>query len=428
MIASAVAPAAAPASDRYDLALSYHARARSLSGTETIRFVNDGASARSTIWLRLWPNGYGSCRHRLIVVKVLSGGTPGHARLGCTALPITLSSPVASGAAATVKLRFAATASRQNDRYGRSGRAVMFGNAIPILALTDDRGSGLPPYTALGESFASRASEWHATLDLPASVEAATTGRETEPRRRRSHHRRRLTIGAPVARDFALAIGPFRIATAKVGSVRIRYFAQRPDPAPGSARTVLAEARRAVAAFSSRFGPYGADELDVVEGAVATFGGMEYPELVMTNPRASAVMHEVAHQWWYGIVGDDEWREPWLDESLASYAERSQHDQLGGCDHARPFGTTTARLDASMSYWTRHPFAYGEVVYGGGACAIASLAADWGAPAVDALLRSVVESHRFGILTTAAMIAAIRDAAPIGYDVDAFLRRAHLAP
>lgn len=56
---------------------------------------------------------------------------------------------------------------------------------------------------------------------------------------------------------------------------------------------------------------------------------MEYPSLVFIeeeffntadNMGAAVVAHETAHQWFYGIVGNDEVREAWLDESLTDYA------------------------------------------------------------------------------------------------------------
>jgi len=37
-------------------------------------------------------------------------------------------------------------------------------------------------------------------------------------------------------------------------------------------------------------------------------------------PLEYVIAHEVAHQWWYGIVGNNEIKEPWLDEALTEYA------------------------------------------------------------------------------------------------------------
>lgn len=51
-----------------------------------------------------------------------------------------------------------------------------------------------------------------------------------------------------------------------------------------------------------------------------TFSGMEYPGFVLLIAPNSPVVREVAHQWWYGLVGNNEYADPWLDEAFAMYA------------------------------------------------------------------------------------------------------------
>ena len=50
-------------------------------------------------------------------------------------------------------------------------------------------------------------------------------------------------------------------------------------------------------------------------------GGLEYPTLVYQPESTSNVPHETAHQWFYSLVGNDQARDPWLDEGLATWAE-----------------------------------------------------------------------------------------------------------
>ena len=50
------------------------------------------------------------------------------------------------------------------------------------------------------------------------------------------------------------------------------------------------------------------------------FGGMEYPGFVLDLVSTTALTHELGHQWFYGIVGDDEYNSPWLDEAFTDYA------------------------------------------------------------------------------------------------------------
>ena len=93
----------------------------------------------------------------------------------------------------------------------------------------------------------------------------------------------------------------------------------------------------------------------------------------------------------------------------------------------RPFGS--ALLTDSMRHWdAAGSSAYYREVYLGGTCALRSLEHDIGFGAMTAFLRSYANAHRWGVVTTADFIAALRAAAPPGYDVDAFLRRARIEP
>ena len=89
-------------------------------------------------------------------------------------------------------------------------------------------------------------------------------------------------------------------------------------PRPSAASTALADAERSLDTYSSAFGAFPYPEMDVVLAGFTTFGGMEYPTIIFTNPDRFTVCHELGHQYWYGIVGDNQFAEPWLDESFAS--------------------------------------------------------------------------------------------------------------
>jgi aminopeptidase N len=241
---------------------------------------------------------------------------------------------------------------------------------------------------------------------------------------------------APAARDFAIALGRFTVdSEATSGGVRLRYF-RVPGESPAQARDSLRVARAAVETYTSWYGPSGVSEMDLVPGP-GTFGGfgsgMEYPGLVLIADEPAVVAHELAHQWWYSLVGDDQWRSPWLDESFAEFSARRlpasvvPRDGLT-CDPAnpvRPLGD--ALLTASMRHWdAAGSNAYYREVYLGGTCALRSLEHDLGTAAMTAFLRSYVDTHRWGLVTTADFVSALRAAAPPGYDVDAFLRRARI--
>jgi aminopeptidase N len=410
------ARAAAPAERwpqplRYALELAYDARRFALTGSERIELRNSGPKPLTSVWLRTWGNAFGGCAQRFVRVTVTGGGRAGAERVGCTALEVRLAEPLARGARTTLDLAIEVTAPERPDRFGRYAGAAYFGNALPLLAVADADGWALPPYTFRGESFFSLAARWDVRLRLPPGVRAALTGTAASGRT------------TAVARDFAIVAGPMRMTEARAGDVRLRHWRLR-ESARDAARA-LRLARRALRTYAQWFGPYGRPELDIVEGPREVSRGaglgMEYPELVLTPASPYVLEHEVAHQWWYGIVGNDEYTQPWLDESFATYAGLRLAGVAGSCrpPRGRP------RLTASMKVFERAPRGdYSRVVYRGGACALRVLERGVGRARFDRLLQSIVRDHRDGIVTTQEFRAAVRAAAPPEVDADALLRRA----
>ncbi len=148
---------------------------------------------------------------------------------------------------------------------------------------------------------------------------------------------------------------------------------------------------------------------------------MEYPSIVFTDPKRGAISHELAHQWFYGIVGDDQFREPWLDESFATWAASLPFGGPQSCASYRwPNGSV--RLNSSMAYFRRVPEAYGAV-YLGGSCMLAQLSDRFGPAAFISMLRDYVAAFRLGVTRTAdfkhAVAAAARAQLP-GFDAAAF--------
>lgn len=426
---AAASPAAIAGADpeAYALDLSYDARgAGTLTGSERIEFVNRGPAPLDRVWLRLWANGPDRCRPRHIEVRLQAPALAGTER--CSALEVRLAAPVAPGATATLSLDFTVRGRANDDRFGHAGKVALLGNVIPVLAVEDERGLHLDPYSRQGDSFYSLAARWDARLSIPAGLRAATTGAVVSDRV--EGDRRTLRLATAQARDFALAIGPMRVRTTKVRGVLIRAFV---GPRTREAKTSLRAARRTVSALERRLARYGSTELDVLllGAGVGGFGGMEYPELVFTQPDALVVAHEIAHQWWYGIVGDDQYLEPWLDESFASYFEHKLHPYWDSCDPRRPFGEVSPRrrhipLNSSMALFDRASlYAFGEVVYAG-ACALERLERDLGRTRMRAFLRLLQSRFRFGVMRTTDVLDAINDVAP-AYGVRRWARLARLS-
>jgi aminopeptidase N len=132
------------------------------------------------------------------------------------------------------------------------------------------------------------------------------------------------------ARNFAWSVGRYETITATVDGIAVTSYAFADHPRP--AQAAFDATLQAVTLFSDLFGPYPHDSLVFVEADFRD--GMEFDGFYFLDrglykryndsPREYLIpiaVHETAHQWWQGIVGNDPAQEPWLDEALATYSE-----------------------------------------------------------------------------------------------------------
>ena len=136
----------------------------------------------------------------------------------------------------------------------------------------------------------------------------------------------------PAARAFVFSVGSHLSSqTETSGNARVTSF-YYPNYEEESA-ALLEASSRAIDIFSERYAPFSHESLSVVQTELND--GMEYDGLIFVgrkfydeydgtikNNLILLAVHEIAHQWWFGAVGNDNALEPWLDESLALYSER----------------------------------------------------------------------------------------------------------
>ena len=402
-----------PAPERYEVDARW--AKNELSGTMRLTLRNTGPEPLREVWLRTWPNEFGSCKEPRATLKP-SDGT----REGCTAQRVALGEPLPRGERTTITVEFEVTVPPVLDRFGRDGRVAYLGNALPTLAVADEDGWRLPPYFDQGEAWFTLAADWRVKLDVPEGLTVATTGVSTTPG----------SYEARKARDFMIVVGELRTKEIRVGDITVRHFrfANQPE---GDADKALRAAGASLEAFQRWYGPYGRRELDVVQGPaeIATRGiAMEYPELILTPPNGATVAHEIAHQWWAFQMGNDPYREPFLDEGFAEFSAArlprsvTGGDRLRGCPRParKPDPPITADVRAIQDAGDR---AYVRTVYVGAACMLRRLQKELGEARFDSMLRRLVAERRDATWTTADFIAAIREESRKGFDVDEFLER-----
>jgi hypothetical protein len=146
------------------------------------------------------------------------------------------------------------------------------------------------------------------------------------------------TYHLEAARSFALSVSnEYVVQSTSVGGVTVYSYSFSFDKAAG--QQALYDTAQAMNLFSSLLLPYPHATLSVVEADF--LDGMEYDGLYFLSrgfynlfdgtPQGYLTFiaaHETAHQWWYGLVGNDQALEPWLDEATCTYMEHIFYENV----------------------------------------------------------------------------------------------------
>jgi hypothetical protein len=242
-------------------------------------------------------------------------------------------SPLKPGKTMVIRLKCKVDIPRNDDRFGyhtsKVGKMYELSFCFPYISMYDNGKWNESPYFDSGENRYRSVADYRVKLKAPKSYTIAATGTETR--------KDGVTcIRADKVRDFAIvACNYMKKQTATIDGVRINSYYLKINRSSTYNTLALGAARDSVKLFTEKFGKYPYGELDVVQTRMGTSNGMEYPGLVMIaaddytrgfNPKladpielCSIVSHEVAHEWFCVSVGNDEYKEAWLDEGFASY-------------------------------------------------------------------------------------------------------------
>jgi hypothetical protein len=380
------------------------------------------------VWLRLWGNGVKGCRPRAVTVVAVTGGRKHRLLKNCTALEVLLPAALEPGKTTSLGLTVSMTTPSVEDRFGSTEGIQMFGNALPVVAQRDVKGWRLPAYSSYGESFVTTWARFALTLHHPVGLSVAAAGTTlTTPD---PNGLTATTTSDIDARDTFWAIGLMTAETLTTARGTVVHAWSQPE-AGADRQDAVQDAVGALQQLERHLPAYPYPEYDVIVAHIAAGGGMEYPGVVITDGSDDVTRHETGHQWFYGIVGDDQYREPWIDEGLTSFLEYTwttpSQLPLPQCYRSKNIGLPgpTTFATASMGYWNRHVGRY-IVAYDNPVCALRDLRSQLGAKTFGAVMRGLVTDHFGGFLSGAEVRAAFHRAG--GRKADRVWRRWALAP
>lgn len=346
----------------YRIEAAWDEERKALAGRETITFVNRTRRPFDDVVLHLYLNGFRNTRSTLYRALPPPSGSDGFGYCELkrvapsggedltrrasfvgeasdnpedrTLVRVPLSRPVAPGETLVLEVDFESRLPRGLLRTGWKDDFVLAGQWFPKLARATDEGWRGRPYHPFTEFFADFG-DYDVTLLLPAEVKGrvAATGRIVEESDANAG-RVRVRARAEDVHDFAFAFSPrFEVRTEKVApkglpAVEVRLYLQ-PDHRRSRERYLRA-AREGLALYGGWLGPYPYPALTIVDPPTGSgTEAMEYPTLFTggtswLSPAAGGepgalVLHELAHQWFQGVVATDEVSEAHLDEGLASW-------------------------------------------------------------------------------------------------------------
>ena len=403
---------AAPDPDRPQITLAFDLAddLESVRGTEDVTFTPD-LPVREVVF-RLTANTAPSVaegnRIQVTAATAGPGGQPFRfERAGADAgtqgglLVLPLAGEVPAGQRVTAHVEFTLTlGDGAFDRFGRTADYAWWGTGQPLLAW--ERGVGwhrepMLQYTA--ESATSEAARIDLTVTAPTRLTLLTSGTQDDPAAA-GDGRRRWHALADRARDVSVAAGPFTTASATVGGTKL-VVGTGPGRSPAA---LLTEASRGVRELAARFGPAPFPVINLARLPIGG-GGIEYPgSILMLDDSRTVTVHELAHQWFYAMVGNSQARDPWLDEAFASFAEEGV-DGAGSDSALRLPG----KVGASTESYGPNENAYYTTTYAKGSAALAAARAAGPPAAFDAALHCYINANAWRIAKPADLAAALAE-------------------
>lgn len=418
-----------PGASVYHLDLRIDDSLTRVAGRQEVRYTNSEDVALDEIAFRLFPNLTGGSTTVSNVVVDGQSAAPRYAQAN-SAMFVPLPTPLQPGEQAVLGMDFDVTVPTDaaTSNYGTFAYledVLALAHAYPMIAVYDDEGWNTEIAPPDGDVIYADAAYYLAQVSAPADLTVVTSGVTLD--RQQEGDAQTLTVAAGPARDFYLAASPgYQVVSRQVGETTVNSYAPR-DLLPG-AETVADVAAEALEVFTERFGPYPYREMDLVSTATSALG-VEYPGVMAITDQIyvrrfeqyleSTVAHEVAHQWFYNVVGNDQVDDPWLDEALAQYATLLYFGDRYGAAGAQGFRESLEgrweRTDgekipvglpvAAYSEGGLYPGTYGSIVYGRGALFFEALAEEMGQDAFDAFLRDYYDRYQWGIATTEGLRA-----------------------
>ena len=330
----------------YELTLNFDDNTMTLEGQERIEYVNNSDNMFTNLFFHLYPNAFREGAKNTIVSQLdkddayPNGESYGQITINKVyneqgdldfviegedknILNISLQEELYPDEKVVIKIDFVVSLANINHRLGYGENTINFGNFYPIACVYENgKGFSKDLYHSNGDPFYSDCSNYNVLVTYPSSYKLASSGEIVNTTQDEDKVCSEI-LGTNI-RDFCFVLSKkFEIVITKVDGIDVYYYGYVNDD---NLQSCLEISAKAITTFNDLFGDYPYSQISVVKSNFVQ-GGMEYPNIVLISDKYKqqedynyVIVHEIAHQWWYGVVGNDEYNHAWQDEGLAEYS------------------------------------------------------------------------------------------------------------
>ena len=442
---------------RYDIEVKLDTVTHNIFATQNVSFTNNSDTQTKDIYFHIYPHrrytkkeirfiyrfaGYfkinpfpdGFQAGDLKVESALSGNKSlsfGEEGEDKTILKVALDEPLGPGQTKEIKLVFSVDIPHAYGRFGWHKGIISLNRWYPLLSVLDKNGWHNYPYYIYHHPYFSEAAYYNLKITLPKEEVVAATGIvKNETLNADGTKTIEMETEFPV-RDFALGISrEYLLHSQTDGKLTVKSYYLKGDQK--RAEQAASFAMGLLKNHSGLFGEYPYSEFNIVANYLG-YGGDQSSCLVFIDTRVYKlpsfleryfdflISHETGHQWFYNMIGSDEYKEMFLDEGMNSFWLLNYLEDKYGKDakvmllpkFLKPFipnfsfrDSTTLRyiymanngmdrpvLGELSSF--REPSSIFALAYGKGAAIVDMLRAQLGQETFDRVIKRYTQEFRF---------------------------------
>jgi len=331
--------------NEYNIVASIDCEQKNLEIKQTTKYINNSENNLNEVHFHIYPkafsegvvnkpvstlneqkaynNGVNYGNVEINLVKVNNEEvTPEYKNADNDILVVRLSNELLPKSSVEIYFEYTLTLPNINHRYGYGENTINLGNFYLISSVYEnDKGWFDNSYHYNGDPFYSEMSNYNVKVNVSKNYTLASTGKIKKIIEQDDENV--YEIQALAVRDFALILSDkFIKLSSNYNNINVNYFYYS-DSTPNTSLQACIDSLKT---YINLFGEYPYTELNVCESNFV-YGGMEYPNIVFISDNLDnyedyiyTIAHEIAHQWWYGLVGNNEYNFGFLDEGLTEYS------------------------------------------------------------------------------------------------------------